>query len=232
MNQRSDSCQPVLEKCTRPNHPQSAPGSSRRPRPHQPIFQKPCKSPGNTLHWSLQSPFAPAALPQLDTLRPMNTVCPFYQCPSATPTAQSRSLPCLAASVRLPHSRQSPFSVRLRSSQIVSDRLRSSGIVRAHRRPPSAIPARLPNCSPDSASQTGKRARHFTLFRAKIRPPMPVRKEAFARHLEVVDTSKCWPTNVAIYNMPAFSANFGSPDSWRQDRCLSRPSELCQLLES
>ena len=116
-----------------------------------------------------------------------------------------------------------------RTSQIVSDRLRSSGIVRAHRRPPSAIPARLPNCSPDSAGQTGKRARHFTLFRAKIRPPMPVRKEAFARHLEVVDTSKCWPTNVAIYNMPAFSANFGSPDSWRQDRCLSRRSELCQL---
>ena len=119
-----------------------------------------------------------------------------------------------------------------RTSQIVSDRLRSSGIVRAHRRPPSAIPAELPKCSPDSASQTGKRARHFALFRAKIRPQTPVRKDAFARHLEVVDTSKCWPTNVAIYNMPAFSANFGSPDSWREDRCLSRRSELCLLSES
>ena len=45
MNQRSDSCQPVLEKCTRPNHPQSAPGSSRRPRPHQPIFPKTMQEP-------------------------------------------------------------------------------------------------------------------------------------------------------------------------------------------
>ena len=45
MNHRSDSCQPVLEKCTRPNHPQSAPGSSRCPRPHQPIFPKTMQEP-------------------------------------------------------------------------------------------------------------------------------------------------------------------------------------------
>ena len=121
-NQSSHNCQPALERNKRPNHPQSTRGSSRRPRPHQPNFQKPCKSPGNALHCSLQPPFAPAALPELDTLRPMNTVCPSYQCPPTMPTAPPRSLPSLAPSVRCPHYRQSLFSY-------VSDRLRSSEIV-------------------------------------------------------------------------------------------------------
>ena len=229
MNQRSDSCQPVLEKCTRPNHPQSAPGSSRRPRPHQPIFPKTMQEPRKyaTLVFTIAiRARGPAATRHFATHEHRLPILPM-SLSHADSTVALPSLPC-----RIRPLAALPPKPLFRTSQIVSDRLRSSGIVRAHRRPPSAIPARLPNCSPDSASQTGKRARHFTLFRAKIRPPMPVRKEAFARHLEVVDTSKCWPTNVAIYNMPAFSANFGSPDSWREDRCLSRPSELCQLLES
>ena len=229
MNQRSDSCQPVLEKCTRPNHPQSAPGSSRRPRPHQPIFPKTMQEPRKyaTLVFTIAiRARGPAATRHFATHEHRLPILPM-SLSHADSTVALPSLPC-----RIRPLAALPPKPLFRTSQIVSDRLRSSGIVRAHRRPPSAIPARLPNCSPDSASQTGKRARHFTLFRAKIRPPMPVRKEAFARHLEAVDTSKCWPTNVAIYNMPAFSANFGSPDSWRQDRCLSRRSELCQLLES
>ncbi len=45
-----------------------------------------------------------------------------------------------------------------RTSQIVSDRLRSSGIVRARRCPPPGIPAEMPRYSPDSARQTGKKS--------------------------------------------------------------------------
>ncbi len=236
MNQRSDSCQPVLEQCTRPIHPQSAPGSSRRPRPHQPIFPKTMQEPRKyaTLDFTIAiRARGPAATRHFATHEHRLPILPM-SLSHADSTVALPSLPCrirpLAALPPKPLFRTSQIvSDRLGSSQIVWDRLRSSGIVRAHSRLPSAIPADLPKCSPDSAGQTGKRARHFSLFRAKIRPPMPVRKEAFARHLEVVDTSKCWPTNVAIYNMPAFSANFGSPDSWRQNRCLSRRSELCQL---
>ena len=140
--------------------------------------QKSCKSRGNALHCSLQTPFAPAALPQLDTLRPMKTVCPSYQYPPTMPSAPPRFLPSHAASVHLPNFRQSPFFVRLRSSRIVWDRLRSSQIVRAHRRPSPAIPAELPKGSPDSVRQTGKKALQNASFRVKIRPGAPEAKNS------------------------------------------------------
>ena len=93
--------------------------------------QKSCGSPGNALHCSLQPPFAPAALPQHDTLRPMNHRLPILpMSPNhAERTAALPARPCRirppAESVRCPQFRQSPLFVRLRSSQIVWDRLRS-----------------------------------------------------------------------------------------------------------
>ena len=177
-----------------------------------------------------QPPFAPAALPQLDTLRSMNTVCPSCQCPPTMPTAPPRSLPNLAAPFIRPLSafHKEPLfayvSDRLRSSQIVSDRLGSSEIVRAHRRPPPAIPAELPKCSPDSACQTGKK-------RVTSRQNAHENKDS-PRHLGVVDTSKYWSTYLGIYSMHPFSANFGSPVSLRADRRASRSRHLCQSQES
>ncbi len=143
-----------------PNAPAGPPFTPQFPR-------KSCKSPGNALHWSLQATLAPAALPQLDTLRPMKTVCPSCQCPPTMPSAPPRSLPSLVASVHCPHFTKNRF---LRTSQIVSDRLGSSRIVRAHRRSPPAIPAEWPQCSPASARQTGKKARHFAPKYARKRP--------------------------------------------------------------
>ena len=162
----------------------------------------------------------------------MNFVCPSFQCPPTKPSAPPRSLTSITASVHCPYFTKNRFFVRLRSSQIVSDRLRSSRIVRAHRRPPSAIPADLPKCSPDSARQTGKKARHFTSFRDKMSPQTPMRKEAFSRHLEVIDISRNWSTNRGIYSMPAFSSVFGSPDSWPEDRRASPSRQPCPTQES
>ncbi len=212
-----------------PNAPAGPPFTPQFPR-------QSCKSPGNALHWSLQATLAPPALPQLDTLRPMKTVCPSCQCPPTLPSAPPRSLPSLVASVLCPHFTQNRFFVRLRSSQIVSDRLRSSQIVRAHRRPPPFVPAELPQCSPDSARQTGKNARHFALFRVIWRQNTPAdarEEKGFLRDLlEIADISKYWPTNVAIYNIPAFSSDVGPPDSWREDRRASRSRKLCPSQES
>ena len=166
-----------LEANTRPNHPQAALPSAR---PHQ-FSQKSCKSPGNALHCSLQPSFTPAAPPQLDTLRPMKTVCPSCTPPPTTPPPSTprpppHALPGLAASVRCPQYTRNRFSVRPGSSQIVSDRLRSSEIVRAHRRPSPAVPAELPQCSPDSVRQSGKKSvipRHFA---SKYDPTRPGQK--------------------------------------------------------
>ena len=143
---------------TIPNPPRNPPAA--RAVTNQ-FSQKSCKSPGNRLHWSLQPPFVPAALPQLDTLRPMNTVCPSYQCPPTMPSAPPHTQPSLAASVSLLQSSTCRTSTkalfwyvsdRLRSSQIVSDRLGSSEPTASHRPPfpqncrnvrpiPPAIPA-------------------------------------------------------------------------------------------
>ena len=147
-------------------------------------------------------------------------------------SAPPRSLPSLAAPFIRPLSafHKEPLFAslrlanRLRSSQIVSDRLGSSEIVRAHRRPPPAIPAELPKCSPDSACQTGKK-------RVTSRQNAHENKDS-PRHLGVVDTSKYWSTYLGIYSMHPFSANFGSPDSLRADRRASRSRQLCPSQES
>ena len=139
---------------------------------------------------------------------------------AALPAQLCRSL--YPSTVRI--SQRTAFCVRLRSSQIVSDRLGSSEIVRAHRRPPPAIPAELPKCSPDSACQTGKK-------RVTSRQNAHENKDS-PRHLGVVDTSKYWSTYLGIYRMHPFSANFGSPVSLRADRRASRSRHLCQSQES
>ena len=169
---------------------------------------------------TLQPPFAPAALPQLDILRSMNTVCPSCQCPPTMPTAPPRSLPSLAAPFIRPLSafHKEPLFA------YVSDRLRSSEIVRAHRRPPPAIPAELPKCSPDSACQTGKKR---VTSRQNARE-----KKASPRHLGVVDTPKYWSTNLGIYSKSSFSANFSSTVSLRADLRASRSRHLCPSQES
>ena len=114
---------------TVPNQPGNPPAA----RAHNNQFSlKSCKSPGNTLHCSLQPPFAPAALPQLDSLRPMKTVCPSYQ-PTPNHAARTAALharPCRIRPLSAFH--KEPY---FRTSQIVSDRLGSSRIVRAHRPP-------------------------------------------------------------------------------------------------
>ena len=151
-----------LQANTRPNHPQAALPSAR---PHQ-FSQKSCKSPGNALHCPLQPSFTPAAPPQLDTLRPMKTVCPSCTPPPITPIPPPHALPGLAASVRCPQFTRNRSSVRPGSSEIV----------RAHRRPSPALPAELPRCSPDSARQTGKKSvipRHFA---SKYDPTRPGQK--------------------------------------------------------
>ena len=181
MNQSSDNCQPALERNTRPNHPPS------RPRPHQPIFQRSCGSPENALHCSLLPPFAPAALPQLDILRPMKTVCPSYECPlnhaerTATLPAQPFSIRPLSALPPKPFFRTSQIvSDRLRSSGIVSDRPGSSERTAAHRPP---FPQNCRNVCPTPPAKPAKKrvkARHFASFRVKICPPTPVRKKGFS----------------------------------------------------
>ena len=84
------------------------------------------------------------------------------------PSAPPRFLPSHAASVYCPHFTKNRFFVRLRSS----------GIVRAHRRPSPAIPAELPKGSPDSVRQTGIKARQNASFRVKVRPDAPEAKNS------------------------------------------------------
>lgn len=217
----------------------SPPGSppSARARTNQ-FSQKSCESPGNALHWSLQPPLAPAALPQHGTLRPTKTVCPSYL-PPPNHAKRTSALPAQPCHIRpRPAFSSKPF---FRTSQIVTDRLGSSQIVSDCPSAPPAIPAESPKCSPDSASQAGKRARHFASLRViarhcaplrgKIRPQTPVKKVS-PPYLGIADTSNDWSKNVGIYSMTAFSLNFGSPDSWRANRRASRSGNLCPSQES
>ncbi len=96
----------------------------------------------------------------------MKTVCPSCTPPPITPSPPPHALPGLAASVRCPQFTRNRSSVRPGSSEIV----------RAHRRPSPALPAELPQCSPDSARQTGKKIvipRHFA---SKYDPTRPGQK--------------------------------------------------------
>ena len=126
MNQSTDSCQPALEKCTRPNPPQSAPGSSRRPRPHQPIFPKTLQKPRKyatlvfTTAIRARGPAATRHFATHEHRLPILPVSPNHADRTVALPAQPSRIRPLAA---LP---PKPF---FRTSQIVSDRLGSSGIV-------------------------------------------------------------------------------------------------------
>ena len=112
--------------------------------------------------------------------------------PPTMPSAPPPSLPSLATSVHGPLFHQSPFSVRLRSSQIVSDRLRSSQIVwdrlrssqivRPHRPP---FPQNRRNVRPIPPLKPAKErvtSRHFASLRAIARQNTPAnaREKSFA----------------------------------------------------
>ena len=112
----------------------------------------------------------------------MNTVCPSFQCPPTMPSAPPRSLSSLAASVHLPQFRQSLFPYvldRLRSSQIVWDRLGSSGIVpdRTTAPPPAARHSR--RIAEIFARFRPPNRQKSASIRVKIRLQRPVRKKPF-----------------------------------------------------
>lgn len=231
-NQSSENCQRNLEKKCSPKPSPIRPGVLPPPAPAPTNSPKnPARAPemrytGLYNRHSRPRPCRNSAL--YDPRKP--SAHPTYL-PPTMPSAPPPSLPSLATSVHGPLFHQSPFSVRLRSSKNVSDRPSA----------PPAIPAESPKCSPDSASQAGKRARHFASLRVtsrhcaplrgKIRPQTPVKKVS-PPHLGIADTSNDWSKNVGIYSMTAFSLNFGSPDSWRANRRASRSSDLCPSQES
>ena len=220
---------------TIPNPPGSPP--SARARTNQ-FSQKSCESPGNALHWSLQPPLAPAALPQHGTLRPTKTVCPSYL-PPPNHAKRTSALPAQPCHIRSrPAFSSKPFfrtsqivSDRLRSSGIVSDRLRSSVRTARHSRRIAEMFARFRLSSRQKSASLRTTSRHCAPLRGKIRPQTPV-KRVSPPHLGIVDTSNDWSKNIGVYGMTAFSLNFGSPDSWRANRRASRSSDLCPSQES
>ena len=125
-NQRSDNWQPTLEGNTRPNHPQSARESSRRPRPHQPISPKFLQELRKCATLLLTSDFrarGPAATRHFATSEDRLSILPM----SPNQSERTAALPAQPCRIR-------PLSVFhkgrfFRTSQIVSDRLRSSEIV-------------------------------------------------------------------------------------------------------
>ena len=228
-NQSSDNCQPVLEGNSRPNHPQSARESSRRPRPHQPVFPK---NPAGAPTMRYTGPYNRHSRPRP---RRNSTLCDQRR-QSAHPTnvpqpcRAHRRTPCPA----LPH----PYTVRISQRTVflyVSDRLRSSGIVRARRCPPPGIPAEMPRYSPDSARQTGKKSASKRVisrrYAAKYTRKRPEKKVS-SRLIGDIDISNCWSTNVAIYSIPAFNSDFVPPNSWREDRRAGRSLQLFPSQES
>ena len=142
MNQSSDSCQPVLEKCTRPNHPQSATGSSRRPRPHQPIFPKTMQEPRKyatlvfTIAIRARGPAATRHFATHEHRLPILPMSPSHADSTvALPSQPCRIRPLAALPPKPPFRTSQIVSDRLRSSGIVSDRLGSSERIAAHRPP-------------------------------------------------------------------------------------------------
>ena len=169
-NQSSGNCQPVLEGNTRPNHPQSTQESSRRPRPHQPAFPKILREPRECATLVLTTAIrarGPAATRHYAIHEYRLPVLPISH-NHAGRTAALPAQPCRIRPLSAFH--KGPF---FRTSQIVSDRLRSSRIVWDRPSAPPAIPAELPKCSPDSARQTGKKARQSASFRADTRQNTP-----------------------------------------------------------
>ena len=118
-----------------------------------------------------------------------------------------------------------PFSVRLRSSQIVWDRPRSYDRTAA-RRPP--FPQNCRNIRPIPPAEPAKE-------RVNSRQNTPAKaseKKAFPQHLGVVVISNDRSTKVGICSMPAFNSDSGSHESWRADRRASRSRQPCPTPES
>ena len=229
-NQSSDNCQRNLEIKARPNHPQSARESSRRPRPHQTILPKILREPRKCV--TLVSTTAirargPAATRHFTT----HENCLPILLTSPQPCQAHLRPPC----PDLPHPSTARFFVkalfpyvsdRLRSSGIVWDRLRSSVRTARHSRRIAGMFARFRLPSRQKSASQRVPSRHCAPLRGTIRPQTPVKKVS-PRHLGIVDTSNDWSRNVGIFSMTAFSINFGSPDSWRANRRPSRSSNLC-----
>ena len=166
-NQSSDNCQPVLEGNTRPNHPQSARESPRRPRPHQPISPKFLHELRKCATLLLTSDFrarGPAATRHFATSEDRLSILPMSP-NHAERTAALPAQPCRIRPLSAFH--KGPF---FRTSQIVSDRLGSSGIVRAHRPP---FPQNRRNVRPIPPAKPAKGARQNASFRADTRQNSP-----------------------------------------------------------
>ena len=216
-NQSSDNCQRNLEISARPNHPQSARESSRRPRPHRPILPKILREPRkcvtlvSTTATRARGPAATRHFTTHENRLPILLTSP-------QPCQAHLRPPCPA----LPHPSSARFFVkahfpyvsdRLRSSGIVSDRLRSSVL----HRPPFPQNRRnvrpIPPLKPAKERVTSRHfaslraiARHCAPLRGKIRPQTPVKKVS-PPYLGIADTSNDWSKNVGIYSMTAFSLN-------------------------
>ncbi len=138
--------------------------------PYQPIFPKILQKPRKCATLFLTNAIrarGPAAARHFATNENRLPILPI----SPNHAERTAALPAQLCRIRpLAELPPKPF---FRTSQIVSDRLRSSEIVRAHRRPSPAIPAELPKGSPDSVRQTGKKARQNASFRGKISPGAP-----------------------------------------------------------
>ena len=165
-----DNCQRALERNSRPNHPQSAPGSSRRPPPHQPFFpkilQEPWKCVTLVLATAIRAP-GPAVTRHFATHEHRLPILPM----SPNHAERTAALPVQPCRIRpLAAIPPKPFSVRLRSSQIVWDRPISYDRTAArHSRRIAEIFARFrPPNRQKSAS-----------IRVKIRLQRPVRKKPF-----------------------------------------------------
>ena len=233
-NQSSDNCQRALERNSRPNHPQFAPRSSRRPPPHQPFFPKILQEPWKCVTLVLATAIrarGPAVTRHFATHEHRLPIFPM----SPNHAERTAALPVQPCRIRpLAAIPPKPFSERLRSSQIVSDRLGSSGIVPdrttapppAARRPP--FPQNCRNIRPIPPAEPAKE-------RVNSRQNTPAKaseKKAFPRHLGVVVFSNDRSTKVGIYSMPAFNSDSGSHESWRADRRASRSRQPCPTPES
>ena len=224
-NQSSDNCQRALERNSRPNHPQFAPRSSRRPPPHQPFFPKILQEPWKCVTLVLATAIrarGPAVTRHFATHEHRLPIFPM----SPNHAERTAALPVQPCRIRpLAAIPPKPFSVRLRSSGIVWDRPRSYDRTAA-RRPP--FPQNCRNIRPIPPAEPAKE-------RVNSRQNTPAKaseKKASPRHLGVVVISNDRSTKVGIYSMPAFNSDSGSHESWRADRRASRSRQPCPTPES
>ncbi len=200
--------------------PQNSP--VRRLPPYQPVFPKILQKPRKCATLFLTNAIrarGPAAARHFATNENRLPILPI----SPNHAQRTAALPAQLCRIRpLAELPPKPF---FRTSQIVSDRLRSSEIVRAHRRPSPAIPAELPKGSPDSVRQTGKKARQNASNRVVSRQNKPRRARGNTQcsicsdHTEIqstwhdricTQTVKKWPSTTTRSAAPSVGRNFFS----------------------